>query len=453
VSRPVVIGAGPAGLAAAWALCAAGEKPLVLEAHDAPGGLAGSFDLDGFRADYGPHRLHRAASPEVRALYAAALGGALRERLRSGVVHLGARRLPYPLSLPGLVQGLGIAGALRHAGSAALARVRPPAGSHFGAEAARRLGRHAVRVLYGPAARKVWGLEPDALDEALGRARVQKGSPIAVLRAAVGKKAGRSFFYPERGAGDLAEGLAARIAAAGGEIRYGVRADGFVLEGERVAGVRAGGTVFETRAVIATNALPQLCAWTGRAEAAAPLQYRSLVLLHLTLGIDRASPHDVHYFVDAAIPANRMFEAKGFTGGSGPEGRTLVGFDIPCAEGDALWNAGEAELVARVQPALERAGIVHAPVHAPVLGVSVRRVRAAYPIYRKGFRAHRDAALDALAGVEGLHPAGRHALFVHDNVHHACAVGLAAGRAVAGRAGARAWRAAQAPFLSATIED
>jgi protoporphyrinogen oxidase len=179
------------------------------------------------------------------------------------------------------------------------------------------------------------------------------------------------------------------------------------------------------------------------------LAYRALTLLYLVLGKDRATPQDVHYFADEQIPASRLFEAKGFSGGDGPEGRTVVGFDLACTVGDATWNASADELVTRIRPALERTGVTK----AEVLSVHVRRMPAAYPLYRKGFARVRDQALEALSRVEGLYPVGRHALFVHDNVHHACAAGLAVGKAVAKGRSAREWRTLQAPFLHAQIED
>jgi protoporphyrinogen oxidase len=448
----VVIGAGPSGLSAAYALAQAGRKVLVLEASERVGGLSGSFDLEGFQVDYGPHRLHQAATPEVLALYRSALGGALRLRARSGMVHVGDRRLPYPLSLLGIARGLGLGEVARYGLSAVVARLSRSEGKDFGTEAARRLGRRAVERLYAPAARKVWGLAPEDLDATLGRARVQKGGPLEVLKAALGRagsSSGRRYFYPEGGFGALAEGLAEAVQRWGGEVRRGAAAEGLVVERGRVRAVLVGGREVAAGEVVATVGLPLLCRWTGRAEAAEGLGYRALTLLYLVLGRDRATPQDVHYFADERIPASRLFEAKGFTGGAGPAGRTVVGFDLACAVGDATWSAQAEELVARVRPALERAGLSG----VEILGWHVRRVAAAYPLYRKGFARVRERALDALSELEGLYPAGRHALFVHDNVHHACAAGLAVGRLVAEGQSARGWRSLQAPFLHAQIED
>ena len=56
-SRVVIIGAGPAGLTAAWELAEAGVRDVtVLEATRAVGGLAQSVEYKGNRMDIGGHR-------------------------------------------------------------------------------------------------------------------------------------------------------------------------------------------------------------------------------------------------------------------------------------------------------------------------------------------------------------------------------------------------------------
>jgi protoporphyrinogen oxidase len=449
----VVIGAGPAGLSAALSLARAGHKVCVLEASDRVGGLSGSFDFEGFRVDYGPHRMHLAARPEVLALYHEALGETLRVRARDGLVHLGSRRLPYPLSILGLARGLGPWEAALHGWSGIAARLWRPKGRHFAAEAARRLGRRAVRSLYGPAARKVWGVEPEELDEFLARARVQKGSPLEVLRAALGagtaSSTGRRYFYPARGFGALSEAMADLLRRYAGEIHFAARVEGVVRDGGRARAVVAAGREWPADTVVATAPLPALCDWAGRPDAAEGLHYRALVLLYVALRRARATPQDVHYFADERIAPSRMFEAKGFTGGEGPADITAVGFDLPCNPGDPIWSAPADAILERVRPAMEQAGLGD----TAILRTEVRRVASAYPLYRKGFAASRARALDAVSEIEGVYPVGRHALFLHDNLHHACAAGLACGRAIASGATSRAWRRQLESFLNAQIED
>jgi len=61
----VVLGAGPAGLAAAWRAARKGLSVIVLERGDSVGGMAASFDVAGFRVDFGSHRLHPAIPPHL----------------------------------------------------------------------------------------------------------------------------------------------------------------------------------------------------------------------------------------------------------------------------------------------------------------------------------------------------------------------------------------------------
>jgi len=71
--RVAVLGAGPAGLAAAWHLARQGHEAVVLEREGRVGGQSATLGADGFRLDYGPHAYH-VRGTRVDALYREVLG-------------------------------------------------------------------------------------------------------------------------------------------------------------------------------------------------------------------------------------------------------------------------------------------------------------------------------------------------------------------------------------------
>ncbi len=112
----------------------------------------------------------------------------------------------------------------------------------------------------------------------------------------------------------------------------------------------------------------------------------------------------------------------------------------------------DVELGNAVSTWLARAGL---PVEAPVLRVVTRRLRCAYPVYRRGYEEH-FAALDHwLARMENLLTFGRQGLFVHDNTHHALAMAYAAADCVGeqGELDHTMWRAHRRRFEAHVVED
>ena len=56
--KPIILGAGLAGLSCAYKLATKGIKVIVLEKENRVGGLAASSQADGLHYDFGPHRFH-----------------------------------------------------------------------------------------------------------------------------------------------------------------------------------------------------------------------------------------------------------------------------------------------------------------------------------------------------------------------------------------------------------
>ena len=94
----LILGAGPAGLEAAFQLSQRQiARVTVIEQNDEVGGNAGSFELDGLHLDYGSHRLHPACDSTILQELKQLLGDDLLVRPRHGRIRLKGRWIHFPL--------------------------------------------------------------------------------------------------------------------------------------------------------------------------------------------------------------------------------------------------------------------------------------------------------------------------------------------------------------------
>lgn len=454
----LILGAGPAGIGAAYRAARAGHRVTVLERADRPGGMAASFDVGGQRVDHGSHRLHPATAPEILAELQELLGGDLQLRQRNGRIRLAGRWIAFPLRPADLLRRLPPRFALGAARDAATSPLRRPRGDTFAEVVRAGLGPTLSERFYAPYARKLWGLEPEEIAGEQARRRIAASSPAKLLRRVVRRGDAKGvFWYPRRGYGQIAEALADAAAAAGADVRYGAEATAVDLRPDGVTVRIASGEEVTGDLLWTTLPLPAVARMATPApsaaelEAAARLEFRAMLLVYLALDVERYSTFDAHYLPEEWTPVTRVSEPKNYRDGDDVPGLTVLCAEIPCGRGDELWRASDDELAAVAADALEHAGL---PRPRPV-EVVVRRLPFVYPVYRVGYEAA-VAALDAWADAQArLLTFGRLGLFVHDNTHHALAMAWAAAAALRpdGSCDDDAWRASRATFARHVVED
>lgn len=455
----VVLGAGPAGLGAAYRAARGGHRVVVLERGDAPGGAAASVEVGGIRVDLGSHRLHPSTDPAILADLRALLGDDLQRRPRRGRIRLAGRWIAFPLRPGDLVRRLPPSLALAAAWDAATAWARRPRSDTFAEVLRAGLGPTLCERFYFPYARKLWGLAPEELSGEQARRRVSADSPAKLVRRILRGAAGDGgfFYYPRGGFGQISERLAHAAAAAGAQLRFGAAAQRVRLRPGGVEVTVAGGASVAGRRLWSTIPLAALARMAQPPPpphvlaAAERLEARALLLVYLVLDIDRYSAYDAHYLPAASTPVTRISEPTNYRDGADPPGRTVLCAELPCRRGDDLWTADDATLAAIVRVTLRGQGL---PDAAPV-EVAVRRLAQAYPVYRAGFE-QAFAVLDAWAGAQpGLLTFGRQGLFVHDNTHHTLAMAWAAADALRPGGGFddATWAAARARFAAHVVED
>lgn len=462
-----VIGAGPAGLAAAWRAAGAGHEVVVLERATTVGGMAGSFEVGGIRVDHGSHRLHPATPAALLAALRELLGDELQVRHRNGRIRLHDRWVAFPLQTADLVRHMPRSFAVRAGRDALVGPLRRAREDTFAEVIRAGLGPTVLDAFYGPYAHKLWGVGPDELAGDLARRRVSAASPAAIVRRLVrGRNPdGRIFLYPKHGFGAISEALADAASGAGADVRLGVGVSRLDSGDAAETGSAAGrwsvhldtGETVQADHVWSTMPLGMLAGMvpsTPRAvqQAADSLSHRAMVLLYLVLDQDQWTPFDAHYFPGLDIEASRLSEPRNYRDcAADPAARTVLCAEIPCDVGDATWTASDEALAEQLAGELAALGL---PPVKPV-EVASRRLPRVYPIYRPGYQNHLAALEEWAAALPGLLTFGRQGLFTPDNTHHAMAMGWAAADALGtdGRLDIQAWTAARDGFQSFVVED
>jgi protoporphyrinogen oxidase len=466
----VVLGAGPAGLAAAWQAARRGLSVVVLERADRVGGLSASFEVAGVRVDHGSHRLHPATPPRLLADLRGLLGADLQTRPRNGRLRIGDRSVGFPLKAGELARRLPLgllAGVARDALLAPLRGGRRT-GTYAGSLRA-SLGPALYEALYAPYAVKLWGLPGEEIDEDQARKRVTADSPWKIARRVLRGRSdgqGKIFYYPRRGFGQIVEALADAAVAAGAEIRLGTACSAITVppahpagDGPRTTGgaptVRTDAGEIRAGHVFSTIPMPALARLVHPGPPPAVrsdadrLEFRAMVLVYAVHEGGRWSPYDAHYLPGSDTPVTRISEPANYrVSADDPGDRTVLCFEIPCAVGDEVWTMTDPS--ALLADCVARSGLP--PLH--LAATEVRRLPNVYPVYRVGYGAHL-RGLDAWAReLPAVTTFGRLGLFAHDNTHHAMTMGYDAVAALTDTGwDTTSWRAARTRFAAHVVED
>jgi protoporphyrinogen oxidase len=457
----LILGAGPAGLGAAYRAARSGRKVVVLERGETVGGASASHSVGGVRVDMGSHRLHPSIEPRILEDLRALLGDELQRRPRNGRIRIAGRWIAFPLGATDLLKHLPFSFSSRVVLDMATSFSRKPKRDSFGEVLRAGLGPTICERFYFPYARKIWGLDPERLSGEQARRRVSASTPTAILKRVIkgsgggGAEGAAYFWYPAGGYGRISEVLADAAVAAGADLRLGVTAEAIDLSGSRVT-VSTSGEELEADRVWSTIPLPALVraiipgAPGPVIEAAKSLRTRAMTLVYLVLEGDRYTSFDAHYLPESWTSVTRISEPKNYREAEEAPGVTVLCAEIPCDVGDDHWNADRDALKEEVVDALVKAGLP-APV---VTVVEVKRLPNAYPIYEDGYEAAFATVDEWVNGFENVLTFGRQGLFAHDNAHHALAMAWAAADLLEGddfdRSG---WGRARERFKEHVVED
>ncbi len=359
------------------------------------GGLARTEVRDGYRFDLGGHRFFT-KSPEVESLWLELLGSELLLRRRLSRIYWRGRLIDYPLRVGDVARKVGPVEVVRTGASYAAARMRPRAPAEtFEQWVSQRFGRRLFELFFRSYTEKVWGVPTSEIRAEWAAQRIRGLSLWRAARSALGAGGGElrtlieEFHYPRLGPGQMWERMAAETAAAGGDVVLDAPVSAIRFGSGGAIDVIANGERRTTDAVISSLPLRTLAAIVEPRppedvlEAAAGLRYRDFICVALVLDGPEPFPDNWVYIHEPDVRVGRIQNFGAWSPDLVPEpGRTCLGLEYFCFEGDELWSASDEELVARATDELGRLGL--AGDTTPVTG-HVVRVPRAYPIYDSGY--------------------------------------------------------------------
>jgi len=418
----VIVGAGVTGLVTAQLLAEAGAEVIVVEKLDTLGGLARSFEYDGFVFDVGPHRFH-SANPDVSAYVERLLGEHQVLFPRRSEVYFAGKYYLWPLKpqqLPQLPPKM----ALKSGFDLLINGLRDYDDDSFENYVLRQYGptlyghffRDYTEDFLGRAPTEThpdWakaGINRAIIDDELQMQNISQLAKSTLMQ--LKKTSSIDFIYPARGMSTMWDLVAARLEAIGARVLTGVQAT-MESKGDRVVAVQIGDERIEPGLVIWTGPINQ--AATGLGLEPFQLDYRSLLLYNVMVEHDVQHPFQWCYYGEREISFLRVSIPRFFDATTCPAGTTGLCVELTCQQGDERWQHGE-RLTDWVVDDLIKTDLI--PDRSVVHDVRLERIPHSYPIYHREYPKDLDKAQKAFAGFENLRMAGRTGTFWYNNMDH-----------------------------------
>jgi len=447
-TKVVIIGAGPAGLTAAYELSKAGVNSLLLEKDGVVGGISRTVKHKGYGFDIGGHRFFTKVKP-VEDMWHEVMGEDFLLRKRLSRIYYGKKFFYYPLRPGNALRNLGLMNAALILVSYLKAQMFPVKPErNFEEWVSNRFGKRLFNIFFKTYTEKVWGIPCTEISAEWPAQRIKGLSLLSALKSALIKKAQKkgeviktlidSFHYPKKGPGMMWERVADIVTDRGSRVMLNAETTK-ILWSDRITGiqVRAEG---KTKLVEGTHFISSMPIrdLIQRLEPAAPdevlaaasqLNYRDFLTVALVINRD-AFPDNWIYIHDPSVKLGRIQNFKSWSPDMVPDpSTTCLGLEYFCFEGDGLWNMRDEDLIELGKRELEILGLVKP---SEVIDGSVVRMPKAYPVYDGDYRGSLKTVREFVEGLGNLQLVGRNGMHKYNNQDHSMLTAMLAAHNILG---------------------
>ena len=439
-----IIGAGPAGLTAAYLLSKQGFSVTVIEKDPVyVGGISRTVEHNGFRFDIGGHRFF-SKSQEVVALWNEILPDDFIQRPRMSRIYYEGKFYSYPLRAFEALGNLGIIRSSLCMASFGWAKLFPKKDVRsFEDWTINQFGHKLYSIFFKTYTEKVWGMPCDEMSADWAAQRIKGLSLGAAVLDGLKRSLGlnkkpndgmatktllETFRYPRLGPGMMWNTARDKVLAMGNTVAMDtslkqLRFDD-VTQRWNMQTVDGDGALATINAahIISSAPMRELAGRIYPLPATLPsaldLNYRDFLTVALMIRSDDLFPDNWIYIHDDKVKVGRVQNFRSWSPEMVPDPElACVGLEYFCFEGDGLWSMPDEDLIALATKEMAILGLCDPET---VVGGAVVRQEKAYPVYDETYRDNVEAMrVELEAAYPTLHMVGRNGMHRYNNQDHA----------------------------------
>ena len=444
VADVAIIGAGPAGLTAAYLLPKKGSKVTVIEKDPTyVGGISRTVEYEGFRFDIGGHRFF-SKSKEVVDLWNEILPDDFIQRPRMSRIYYEGKFYSYPLRAFEAMFNLGILRSTLCMASYVKAKAFPNKQvKSFEDWTVNQFGHKLYSIFFKTYTEKVWGMPCDEMSSDWAAQRIKGLSLGAAVLDGLKRSLGlnkkpndgmetktllETFRYPRLGPGMMWDAARDHVVAGGNHVLMGHSFK--QLSQDQVTGrwklsatdADGNAVVIDAAHVICSAPMRELSARIHPLPAtsvqAMDLKYRDFLTVALMIKSEDLFPDNWIYIHDSKVKVGRVQNFRSWSPEMVPDPDiACVGLEYFCFEGDGLWSSSDADLIELAKKEMAILGLCKPE---DVVGGAVVRQEKAYPVYDDSYADNVAKMRDELESqYPTLHMVGRNGMHRYNNQDHA----------------------------------
>lgn len=443
-----VIGAGPAGMSAAYCLAKEGAEVEVFEAAPEVGGLARTIELWNQRVDIGPHRFF-SSEKRINELWLEVVGRDYEMVNRLTRIYYKKRFFFYPLKPFNALRNLGIFSAIACVWSYVLERISPTKlDGTFENWVKSRFGDRLYQIFFKTYSEKLWGISCRELDSDFAAQRIKKLSLYEAIKNAFfgggqHKTLVDQFAFPKDGTGMVYQRMADFVRKNKGSVHLKTPVKAVLTRNQKAYAIELeDGTTREFDHIVSSMPLSLMVTRLPEVpqnvrELAASLKFRNTILVFLNIDAVDLFPDQWLYIHSADLQTGRITNFRNWiTNLYGNEKSSILALEYWCYDNDELWKKSDADLVAMASDEIRRTGLIGG---ANISAGHVHRIGRSYPVYHTGYRDKLKPIEDYLRTVGNLSVIGRYGAFKYNNQDHSLLMGMLAAENIAQGANNDLW--------------